>query len=338
MKIGRNQLCPCGSGKKYKYCHYGKPFRASTSELSLHQRNMILLLAAADIFGFSKGRDWSDFKRNLSGSQIRKFYEVQADLCRPGSVDWAKLMPAPDGRLRALYLGDIYPEMIANNILRFSLYSDQLLVVDPFHNPWCRAPKYNPIENPDQFKSDTIKLVYFLFQIAPWIEAGIVSLIPDPSDLERFPFRLTISRICEVCSAFSTRDFIETSGDGPAQALEGVGGPLQGVGSDFAEDGFELGECLLDRVEVGTVCGKVDRDCTAPFDGFSHAGDFVHRDIVHEHDVTSFQGRNENLLDIGPERLAVHRAFEHEGRGHMVVAQRRDEGGCLPVAMWHLVD
>jgi uncharacterized protein YecA (UPF0149 family) len=22
---GRNQMCPCGSGKKYKRCHFGKP-------------------------------------------------------------------------------------------------------------------------------------------------------------------------------------------------------------------------------------------------------------------------------------------------------------------------
>jgi hypothetical protein len=156
--------------------------------------------------------------------------------------------------------------------------------------------------------------------------------------LERFPFRLTVSRICKVCGAFGTRDFVKTSSDGLAQAVDGVGGPLQGVGGDLAEDGFELGEYLLDRVEIGTVCGKIDKDCTAGFDGVSHAGDFVNRDIVHEHDVTSFQSRNENLFDIGSERLAVHRSFEHEGRGHTVVAQRSDERGSLPVAVQHLVD
>lgn len=25
-KLGRNDDCPCGSGKKYKHCHLGKPF------------------------------------------------------------------------------------------------------------------------------------------------------------------------------------------------------------------------------------------------------------------------------------------------------------------------
>lgn len=25
-KVGRNDLCPCGSGLKFKQCHLGKPF------------------------------------------------------------------------------------------------------------------------------------------------------------------------------------------------------------------------------------------------------------------------------------------------------------------------
>ncbi|MDP4095641.1 SEC-C domain-containing protein [Paenibacillus sp. P96] len=41
--IGRNQLCPCGSGKKYKYCHIDKPLDlgASMSELN-HLKNEVL--------------------------------------------------------------------------------------------------------------------------------------------------------------------------------------------------------------------------------------------------------------------------------------------------------
>ena len=61
-------------------------------------------------------------------------------------------------------------------------------------------------------------------------------------DLERFPFRLTVPRMCQVCGTFSPRDLVEASGDGLAQALEGVGGALQGVGGNLAKDGFELGE------------------------------------------------------------------------------------------------
>lgn len=144
--------------------------------------------------------------------------------------------------------------------------------------------------------------------------------------------------MCEVCGTFSTRDFVETSGNGSAKAFDGVGGAPQGVSGDLAQDGFELSEHLFNRVEIGAVCRKVDKNRAARFDGFSHAGDLVNWDIVHEHDVTSFQGRSENLFDIGPKRRAVHRAFEHERRGHAVVTQRSDECRCLPVAVQHLLD
>jgi preprotein translocase subunit SecA len=30
QKIGRNDPCPCGSGKKYKHCHLGKPLPAKS--------------------------------------------------------------------------------------------------------------------------------------------------------------------------------------------------------------------------------------------------------------------------------------------------------------------
>ena len=47
--------------------------------------------------------------------------------------------------------------------------------------------------------------------------------------LERFPFKWTISGIREVCSAFSSRDLIETRGDGLAEAPDGERGILQSM-------------------------------------------------------------------------------------------------------------
>jgi hypothetical protein len=92
-------------------------------------------------------------------------------------------MPVPDGKLRGLYLGDVRPELTLRNLIRFSLYSDHLFVIDPFHNPWIMRPKYNPIENPGQFKADTLNLLHFLFLVSPWIESGILYLIPDPGQI-----------------------------------------------------------------------------------------------------------------------------------------------------------
>jgi hypothetical protein len=125
MKFPRNSPCPCGSGRKYKHCHIGKPFD-HRRDTNLYARNLILLGAADGIFGFTRGRSWEDFKKNISGEQIREFYEIQASLWPPGT-NWAALMPkSDDGKLSALYLGDIGSELTLQNILRFSLYSDTI--------------------------------------------------------------------------------------------------------------------------------------------------------------------------------------------------------------------
>ena len=60
--------------------------------------------------------------------------------------------------------------------------------------------------------------------------------------LERFPFRRTISRICEVCSAFRSRDLIKTRGDRLAEAPDGERGILQSICGHFAQERLEFGE------------------------------------------------------------------------------------------------
>jgi hypothetical protein len=126
MKIGRNDPCPCGSGKKFKFCHDGRP-GAIMREMTLAARNKATLNSAANIFGFSRGRSWADFKRRITGKEVRKFYEIQAQLWPP-ETNWISLIPPADEKLRALYLGEIEPQNIAANLVRYSLYSDELLI------------------------------------------------------------------------------------------------------------------------------------------------------------------------------------------------------------------
>jgi hypothetical protein len=106
-------------------------------------------------------------------------------------------MPTPDGKLRGLYLGDIRPQTTLRNLIRFSLYSDELFVINPFPNPWHIRPAYNPIENPDQYKADTLNLLFFLFSVEPWIESGILHLIPDPGELN-LELKLETARLAKV--------------------------------------------------------------------------------------------------------------------------------------------
>ena len=56
-------------------------------------------------------------------------------------------------------------------------------------------------------------------------------------------------------------------------------------------------------------------------------------EIVHDDDVAGFQGRDEDLLDVNSEALAVDRAIENPWGLDPVVAQRGQEGRGLPVAV-----
>lgn len=186
MKIGRNDKCPCGSGKKYKKCHLNQPLPTNPNMgRSIKERNIILLNAIIDIFGFNKGKDWTDFRREMSNDQIRELYRVVGWLW-PTNTDVISLLPQANQKLRGFYMGETKPDLeaILKNIVRYSLYSDEILVVSPFMNPRTIAPDYNPIAHPELYKQDTLEMIAFVFRLAPWIESGIVNMIPDPTDFD----------------------------------------------------------------------------------------------------------------------------------------------------------
>ena len=70
----------------------------------------------------------------------------------------------------------------------------------------------------------------------------------------------------------------------------------------------------------------------------AHSLAFMGTEIVHDDDVAGTQGRDQELLDIGGEGLAVDRTVDHAGRGYGVVAQGGKEGAGRPVSVWHRSD
>lgn len=200
MKIGRNDPCPCGSGKKYKRCHLGKEsdlikpkkkyrhfsgvvFDDSATKFSLYKKNMTLVEGIIDIFGFTEGKDLSEIKRKVSRDHVAELHKLVAWLWPP-DTNITDFLPTPSKNLRALYLGNMRPQTILRSVGRYSLYCDEILVMDPFMNPWFIAPDYNPIMHPDEYVSNTWKWVLFTIQLAPWIYDKQVFLLPDPLDFD----------------------------------------------------------------------------------------------------------------------------------------------------------
>lgn len=198
---GRNQPCLCGSGKKFKKCHGsihgGAEIRTSgsahsdpvTTTMSLHDRNMAFLNAAAEIFHIRGDNPWDNIKRRLRGDTVRELYKA---------IMWIwdapphQLIPSPSSRLSALYLGDIDPDQLARRVFQFGLYTDQIFIIDPFQFP--TPPNQHPIENPDAYIQDTARLLMFLVRIEPWVRNNHVTLIPNPASYVPGLWELSIAR------------------------------------------------------------------------------------------------------------------------------------------------
>lgn len=172
-RIGRNDPCPCRSGRKWKRCHGGAERGAPTSDV--YTRNLALLQILADVFGLRPGVPWDDVKRRVTADRVRTLHNAHRMLWAPPITD---ALPARSSALTALYLGDIEPDDLARRIFRFGLYADRILVINPFIVP--STDDSDPVHTPEKYRRDTIRLLYFAYRTRPWIESGLVTLIGDP--------------------------------------------------------------------------------------------------------------------------------------------------------------
>jgi hypothetical protein len=83
-----------------------------------------------------------------------------------------------------LYTGEYEPGLLLRGITRHCLYSDAILLVDPFTYPTSVRDEFNPILNPDKFINTTIQWVRLWFALAPWIDAGLVKFVRTPGDFD----------------------------------------------------------------------------------------------------------------------------------------------------------
>src|SRR5947209_16456512 len=115
--------------------------------------------------------------------------------------------------------------------------------------------------------------------------------------LFKLPYR--VATVAEVVAAFGFCESVETMSDG---AFELVNHARCGT----AEHSLELGEGQFDRIEVWTVGWQINELCADRFDGLAYAGNFVGRQVIHDHRVSGAKRGHQLLLDIGAEDGSVN--------------------------------
>lgn len=177
-----NDECLCGSGRKYRRCclRHDLASRPLSTELSVRERNLMFSQALIGILGLDKGKSWDDVRRDLSDKQVKDLHEALACLW-PRDTNILGLLPRPNPKvLRAIYVGTFELDAILKNVVAFAPHFDEIVVINPFINPDCVKPEYSPAHHPGLFKQETIKNVRLFLEMLPFVEAGVINLVPDP--------------------------------------------------------------------------------------------------------------------------------------------------------------
>lgn len=177
--------CGCGSGKAFANCCRSKrvQLRPTWNQLSIRERNLALFRGIENILEFRPDQDWTEVRKSITDEKISKIYSVYEALWPP-ETDLLSLLPKPDGTCRAVYTGMLDAHKITETGLGASLLFGELLIQHPFINPGTVKDDFNPVKNPQCFRQEVLKSVFFILQIMPLVEAGIVNLFPDPWDFD----------------------------------------------------------------------------------------------------------------------------------------------------------
>ena len=179
---GPNDSCSCGSGLRFKKCcrDIAENDRPPWNVYSIRDRNRMFCNKVVDILSLNQNKTWEDVRRELSGDQVKRIHEI-LEMLWPTDTNIADLLPRPNRRaFRAVYMGLIDPRTIAESVISSLAYFDEIFVLNPFQNPRHMSPEYSPTHSPVQHKSQLLKNVRVLFALRPFIDVGIVHLVPDP--------------------------------------------------------------------------------------------------------------------------------------------------------------
>jgi hypothetical protein len=201
-KVSANAPCPCGKlSKKYKNCCRGKvdwetlPFGEAPRHLSIRGKNMLFLNLAYETLQLDKapdGLDLPDFKRAFTATAVQKIHETVAFVW-PDGDDLRRALQDETESTSGLYIGVYDSDRVRRGVARHSLYSDRILLIDPLMYPGRMRAEMDPSLRPELHRSTTLRWVSLWFQMAPWIEEGLVAFVRPLSDFDFNLFRESIA-------------------------------------------------------------------------------------------------------------------------------------------------
>lgn len=109
---------------------------------------------------------------------------------------------------------------------------------------------------------------------------------------------------------------------------------VDGALFSLSQQRLELGEGLLDGIEVGREGRQEHQAGAGRSDRMANADAIVRAEIIETDDIAWLQYRNQLFVDLSLEQRAVERPVDQVRRDHGDVTQGRQKRQRLPLAMW----
>ncbi len=189
-KPGRNDPCHCGADRKYKKCCErveDERRRGLRHYENLSVKNLVLeeIRSFKEIFEVKLTDDELRLSKSITDSDVLLLVERVQNLWG-SKADLLSQMPAKtDLRFRALYFGS--PDILStvNLLARYSLYCDQIIVVDPlsiFHG-MSRTFKQSPFQEPQAWVRQIVRNGVYLASLEEWIRNDLIFATAFPLSL-----------------------------------------------------------------------------------------------------------------------------------------------------------
>lgn len=134
-------------------------------------------------FGIKKARKWSDISQNITKAKISATFKFFSKLY-PRDIDYSSKFESNSKAFKSIHYNNLNANKILNEIVRYSLYSDEIVVFHPIQNPSITNQSISPTKNPKVWLQNFTDSLYFYVVIQKWVRAGIVKLIINPCEFD----------------------------------------------------------------------------------------------------------------------------------------------------------
>lgn len=134
-------------------------------------------------FELKKCRTWEELSKKITIPKVKLTYKTFAKLF-PRKFNYISELENLKSSFSSIHYGTLKANRIIDEVVRFSLYSDKIIVFHPLQNPSVTNHILDPRKNPHKWLPDFLDALYFYVVIQKWVKSGIVKLIINPTEYD----------------------------------------------------------------------------------------------------------------------------------------------------------